>query len=263
MPVGVSPLVGCLVPTALVLVILGILAFVFYPRVPQFSVGGVSAVDGLSTLKFGMPASSKAGLGSTSGPGSALDAFSLSIDLQAAINVTNPNRFGIKVNTLYFSAVLVADQAKIQNGPSIQSALGIPDSVLGPDAKKDLIINQQTLSHPIGSGNASDVFFPPTASSRFNIVFNLNYSPSNVTGLLGDPAFSELLQGCGISSPKRKMLIKYTATTVISLLQLVGITPTFDQQVMIDCPFTDSQIASVVSSIKSMITSATSSRLPA
>eukprot|EP00842_Homolaphlyctis_polyrhiza_P006963 jgi/Hompol1/856/HPOL_004339-RA len=220
------------------LALIALLGYLFYPRTPTFSVTGFGPVNGISTLRF----DHSSGL-------TDLDHVLLTLNVLANITTTNPNRFHIRIDTLRVEAVLVADSAQIASGPTIPMSLGI--SSTDPRYNTPLVITPQTLNYYIGIGNTTNVYLPAQATTDFSVIFALQYSPRPSTGLLGDPAFAELLQGCGVSSPKRKMLIKYETTVAISLLQSFGFVPTFDSEMYIDCPFTDAQMSQIIQRIKS------------
>lgn len=99
----------------------------------------------------------------------------------------------------------------------------------------------------VGFGQIEDLYFPPFKNSTFTMNLKLLYRPDPKTGLMGDIAFSELFQACGLAgTAPRPMRVDYDANVNIDILSKVGFVPKFSDKVNINCPFSKDRINEIL-----------------
>ncbi|KAI8926066.1 hypothetical protein BC831DRAFT_458324 [Entophlyctis helioformis] len=226
---------GCFVAILIVLVIAGFLVFLFIPRPPTVQVTNISPSRGASSFQLNTPT------------GGDINTVAVMADLNILLRVTNPGRISIKIDELNIKAFLVPNMASIREVGSVASFLG-----LGNRAAPDFPAT--VAPRLMGTGTKTAITLPAGKATNVTIPFKLVFSPDKSTGVLADPVFAELLQGCGITTAKRTMRVRYDATAVIGLLKTVGYVPMISEEnLQIACPFDDATLNSVFKSIGSSL----------
>ncbi|KAJ3007867.1 UNVERIFIED_CONTAM: hypothetical protein HDU68_003310, partial [Siphonaria sp. JEL0065] len=105
----------------------------------------------------------------------------------------------------------------------------------------------------VGTSHYGSIVFPSKSTVNYTMLFLLNYTPDPKVGLLRDPTILEIANVCGITSRggnQRPMVIHYAATSVISSLKSIGFNPVLENDIRINCPFSQAQITAVIRSVQ-------------
>ena len=109
-----------------------------------------------------------------------------------------------------------------------------------------LTANSKVDPRRVGSGRIRNVYFPAGKNVSLQMNVKLLYQSENV---INDIFFGELYQGCGIQGPPRPMRVNYKADVDIGALSSIGFRPSFDDKVMINCPFSRARIDQILTSL--------------
>lgn len=217
----------CLVITGLVLVTLGVLGYLFYPRSPDMKFEGI---DLKSSNSYKLSNFDKANPNN----------FSFSMDMVMNVAVQNTNWYHIKVDSIDLQAFLMA------NGTLINEAIPSPAHALLTSSEPRVWVTSENFKSLIATGKHGPITFPQGVTVKFNIPLRIQYTPSPTLGLVNDPAFNEIVQLC-VDVPSnlsdrdlakaRKTTITYQADNSVGLLRFIGFTPTQSGSFQINCPF--------------------------
>ncbi|KAJ1338916.1 hypothetical protein BSLG_006551 [Batrachochytrium salamandrivorans] len=94
---------------------------------------------------------------------------------------------------------------------------------------------------------------PPTGQSIGLLTMAISQSPNPSTGLLRDPAFAEILQSCGVTSPRRPMHVTFTAAVQSSLFKLLRHPKPIVASLNMDCPFDAATVSAMVKNIADIL----------
>ncbi|KAJ3138194.1 hypothetical protein HK100_012875 [Physocladia obscura] len=242
----------CLGITFVVLVILGVLAYLFFPQYPQ-----VKVFSAFISSPFSFSVANEADPD--------YNTLNIKLNLTLALETTNPNRYDFKVESISLIADLDVNTTYVGNALLTTPLTGfnsLLDLVPLPANRSSSYTG--SLSPQIGTANYGAITFPAQNSVNYSMTFEFSYSPDPKLGLLLDPGVNEIASACGITdrnSKQRPLQFSYTATTVISILKNLGFNPALNGIMHFTCPFTEAQIASVVTAVEngeSIITAAQS-----
>ncbi|KAI8898829.1 hypothetical protein BC833DRAFT_588267 [Globomyces pollinis-pini] len=213
----------CLTITGVVLVILGILLFLFFPRMPVLTVNNITLPKG-GTYKMS-PIDLTADI----------ITFTFQMDLILNITLYNPNRYHMKIEDIDLNMYIMA------NASQINAAVPSPaELVLGTHNAAPVRVNKNNLKRPVGTSNYTNLYLPSFQNTTITMTLDISYSPDPKVGLLNDPAFNEILQICvfdTVLSPtdNRTTLINYDAYNRIQILPFFE--PVVSGETRINCPF--------------------------
>ncbi|KAI8908318.1 hypothetical protein EDD86DRAFT_247515 [Gorgonomyces haynaldii] len=227
-PYQKKPRYICLGVTAVLLIVLGVLGFLFFPRYPQMRVLSLNLVDGVNSfhltgLESGKPSKN----------------FTVTLDMFMTISVINTNRYYMKVEDIDLKAYIVANTTELNKGP------GAAAIVPGTSPRK--VFEDKDAKVQIGKGYRDAQYFP---SGQNN--FTVTYQPDpKILELKDDVILNEIFQSCNIIQPgNRTMTVHYLAVAPVKVLQPIGFVPTFEDDVKINCPFPQSQLTELISRLR-------------
>ncbi|KAI8895430.1 hypothetical protein BC833DRAFT_601343 [Globomyces pollinis-pini] len=228
----------CLSITAVLLLIIGVLTFLFFPRIPDIQVNSINVAPG-SSFKLTPVDLTQENIN-----------FSFEMGMIMNIGVFNPNSYHLKIDELDLNAFTLANSTFI-NEQIPSPAEGLFGRI-DPNRIKVSNANRET---PIGKGTFGTITFPPRTQTNFTMNFTVSYSPNQRLGALNDPGLNEIIQLCvqdPVISPtlNRTTIVKYIATTKIAVLSYIGYTPSLTNQLNINCPFQGKAKESFINGIK-------------
>ncbi|KAJ3253831.1 hypothetical protein HK103_007692 [Boothiomyces macroporosus] len=215
----------CLGITAVVLLALGVVLYLFFPRFPDMHVNNIQLVPG-NAFKLSPVTNVNGQLN-----------FSFQLDMVMNISVTNSNMYHLKVDAIDLNAFILANATEINSQDPSPA-----ESLLGATAPTRIYVNNSNMQQKIGNGTFGSILFPPGKTTTFLMNFTVFYSPNQQLGATNDPALNEIIQLC-VSDPNvplgqnRTTTIRYQANTPISIFTAVGYTPSIQNQLNINCPF--------------------------
>ncbi|KAJ3198281.1 hypothetical protein HDU82_001247 [Entophlyctis luteolus] len=239
----------CCAVVVVVLIVLGVIAYVYIPRYPQIKVYSINLSN----------------FGSTNTPYSFTVADSSNPDyntLRFRMNLTmnlgtyNPNPYDFDVTEIDLSALMMVNKSVITNAllTTPLSSFSTLVDLIPPPANHTTACTNPSYSPQIGTASHGAVVFPAKQTVNYTMLFLLDYSPDPNCGLLYDPTINEIASACGITSrdeSQRPMDIRYNAQSTISSLQSLGFTPTISGDIHINCPFSNTSIKAVVADVES------------
>jgi hypothetical protein len=240
----------CLSVFGVILIILGVLGFLFFPRSPEFDVISVDkASDNSYTL---------ADFDSTNP-----DKFKFSMDMIMKISVMNSNRYDIAVDNIdlkvCFKFSLTFQLFVKANASEINKAIPSPGQTVftGATETQRIWVTDQNNLQSIGTGVHPKVVFPAGKTKELIMPLKIAYSPNPKFGAVNDPALNEIIQLCVSSDPKidtdRRTVIYYEATNTIKSLSWIGFSPVLKNEAKIRCPFQGKKKPSDISVGKSRL----------
>ncbi|KAJ3270757.1 hypothetical protein HDV01_007449 [Terramyces sp. JEL0728] len=227
----------CLGITAMLLVVLGVVLFLFFPRFPDMHVNNIQLVPG-NSFKLSPVTNVNGQIN-----------FSFQLDMIMNISVSNSNMYHLKVDAIDLNAFIMANATEI-NSQNPSPA----ESLLGATAPTRIFVNNANMQQKIGNGTFGSIIFPPGKTTTFMMNFTVFYSPNQALGATNDPALNEIIQLC-VSDPNvpagqnRTTIIKYQASTPISIFTAVGYTPNIQNQLNINCPFQGQEKTKLIQTI--------------
>lgn len=212
----------CLGITFIILLLLGIVIGVFYPRLPAMQVLSVDPVD-------------KNSYELTNFDNANPNNFRFSMNMILNVSVINTNMYHLKVDKIDVATFVHANGTAINNeNPSPATAL------FGISPTSRVYVTSSNFQSQIGTGSYGTIIFPPNKNVTFSIQLKINYSPGPL-GALNDPTLNEMIQLCVQGDPNvdngRRTTIAYTAVNSVGLLKYIGYNPTMQGSIKIRCPF--------------------------
>ncbi|KAJ3105771.1 hypothetical protein HDU97_007591 [Phlyctochytrium planicorne] len=230
----------CGVITSVTLLVIIILAVVFWPQFPSIKVLSVQVANG----QIG---SSAAGVSFNFPPGSTdLNNITVKFDLRLNISCFNSNLYNLKVDLIDLNTFLVVNQTAIAKLPPPSSNPTLNKFITKVNVNPNY---QPNFSPKVGAGNRTSIQFLSRKNVTFPMTLSVEYTPDPNTGLLKDPAFAEVLNVCGVVGRSRPAKINYVSTSKVAILQKFGYTPTINDNIFIQCPVTPDEIASILSQV--------------
>ncbi|KAI9343602.1 hypothetical protein BDR26DRAFT_858394 [Obelidium mucronatum] len=230
-----------------VLIVIGVLAGIYFPRFPDTQVYDID----LTNLAGRSSAFHFSYLNDTED----LNKLVIQLNLTMHVGTYNPNLYGLTVDQIDLVARLLVNTTytadplrttSLMSYGSLVKVVGKPPVNPNPGTyfgKNDSIIGTAKTTESI--------FFPSKTLVNYTLNFELYYTPDPQLGLLLDPTVLELADGCGITSrykpPGRPMRVHYKATSTISSLKALNFAPSLESSLLIRCPFDQSQIDAVIS----------------
>ncbi|KAH9250996.1 hypothetical protein BASA81_011170 [Batrachochytrium salamandrivorans] len=211
------------------------LCFSLFPTEPTFEVASMTMPNSTASIKVQDHGTN---------PNAEL---SVSADFLTGLNISNPNRYGITLDLFSIDGLLIIDAEKVVNAPPTGQSIGLPNHGDFP------IVESRELSHSIGSGSTTNLYIPAKSTINVELLFSFNYSPNPSTGLLRDPAFAEILQSCGVTSPRRPMHVTFTAAVQSSLFKLLRHPKPIVASLNMDCPFDAATVSAMVKNIADIL----------
>lgn len=222
----------CIALTAFTVVFLCIIAFLFAPRFPRMKVLSINLSD--STRSFRL-------LGLT--PGNTKN-FTVQLDMYMNVSVLNPNYYRLKIENLDLKTYISANVSDINTVPYASQW------VAGEDPQRVFKTSDQEVLIGTGTKKAA-LDFQPGMNQTFLMNLTVIYRPDPKYELHNDVVFNEFYKSCGGNNGgHRPMTIRYRAEAPVKLLAWIGFVPTFEDSIRINCPFSQEQIAGLVSNLK-------------
>ncbi|KAI8908319.1 hypothetical protein EDD86DRAFT_180756, partial [Gorgonomyces haynaldii] len=217
-PYKKRPRIICLVTTFVVLLAIGIVGFLFFPRYPAMKVLSLNLSDGVRSFKIS---------GLENGP---TKNFTVQLDMWMLVSVVNTNRYHMKVDSIDLKAFIVANTTQLNLGGGAGNVI--------PGSSPRRVFKDSEASVLIGTGNNTSILFPVNQNVTFAMNFTVIYRPDpSIQELKDDVLLNEIFQSCNIVQPgNRTMTVHYRALAPIKLLQPIGFTPTFEDDLKINCP---------------------------
>ncbi|KAJ8323445.1 hypothetical protein QVD99_005165 [Batrachochytrium dendrobatidis] len=197
----------CLGSTFIVLLILGIIGYLYFPRNPNLQLLGIKPVRGSDHMSLG--------------EGSA----GLSVEAQflMTVAVTNINRYPMVVTNMEMSAMIV---------PNATALEGVAFAIDGP-----VLHVPNGFSKQVGSGKRNiTTQFDPHNNVTFPVTFDFKYTTNPV--LSQDLILADILQACGFLNPPttRPITIRTKTVSVVQGFDKLGYNPSFESEFKINCP---------------------------
>ncbi|KAJ3409986.1 hypothetical protein CcCBS67573_g00364 [Chytriomyces confervae] len=234
----------CIVVTLLILIALGVVAYIYIPRYPQIT---VNTIDLSSIGKSNSPYSF------TVKKEGDLNTLNFQMNLTMNLMAYNPNAYDFNVDQISLVARMMVNSSVV-NDPLQTSPLTSFASLaqmIKPPSNTDGYVG--LTNAVVGTSSHGSIVFPAKTTVNFTMVFLLSYSPDQKLGLLNDPTIKEIASACGITdrrSRSRPMRIHYDADSMIGALKPLGFVPQISNDLRINCPFSQSQISAVVTKVQ-------------
>ena len=224
-PINKRSRITCLSVLFGILVILGVLIGLFFPRFPEMKVNEINIAPARSNgeLPYSISKIDKRK--------SIID-FSFSLNMIMSVTVTNRNFYRLKMDDISIAAFMVS------NATMINSAIPAPfEGILSTTGSNRVPVTQSNFRNKIGSGSHGAITFPPDQPVTFTIPFNVKYSTNPSVTALYDPVINELIQLCiSPSTDNRTTTIEYSAMNTIKAVSWFGYKPTLSDKLKINCP---------------------------
>lgn len=234
----------CLGILAFVLVLFGVLMFLFFPRMPEFQILGIDPADKNAYSLTGFNQADPSQL-------------KFSINMVLRIAVINANMYNLKIDKIALKIMIDA------NGTTINAAAPITaQNFFGsaPTQSPRPWVTKENYRNQIGTGAVGSTFFPSKQNITFQMPLAVSYSPSASMGIY-DPTLNEIIQVCSYNFEQqntpnsgpltRKINIYYEATNDIGMLKYIGLTPTITGASKINCPFQGKELNDFMNNLKS------------
>ncbi|KAJ3329372.1 hypothetical protein HDU76_008031 [Blyttiomyces sp. JEL0837] len=216
--------------TFVVLVVLGVLGFLFWPRFPTIHVDSIMLNQTVGSFAFNIPKDGN------------LNYMNLSLSFNMIVSTFNPNRYDLHVDMIDLQANMQVNKSQIAINEK-PAGLGFGTFIGKPPTPPPGYV--PSYSPQIGSANKSTVIFRAGKNTTYQMIFNLYYKPDPNLGLLQDPVFQELCNVCGITSSPRTSKISYVAKSMVSFLKGLGYEPTVQGDLNINCPASPDQVQAI------------------
>ena len=214
----------CLAITGVILVLVGIIIYLFYPRSPEMHFVGL------------VPNGAKAYQLSNYDPSNP-ENFKFTMNMTMTVSVINTNWYHLKVDTIDVKAYILA------NGTAINEQVPSPAQAILSSSAQRVWVTSKNYKSQIATGRHGSMIFPPSKKITFEVPLLIQYSPNKELGLVNDPAFNEIIQLCvdhdasKVDATSRKTKIRYEADNSVGLLKYIGYTPRQSNDFLINCPF--------------------------
>ena len=219
----------CLVFTGMILIMIGVVIYLFYPRSPEMHFVALNPTNGGGGQKS---------YALSNYDPAAPDNFSFTMNMTMTVSVVNTNWYHLKVDEIKIKAFVLA------NGTAINKDVPSPAQALLSNSavKREWVTNSNYISQ-IATGHFGAMTFPPSENIIFDIPLLISYTPSKAYGLVNDPAFNEIIQLCvdhdssKVDAFSRKTKIRYEAENSVGIFKYIGYTPKQSSDFLINCPF--------------------------
>ncbi|ORY51511.1 hypothetical protein BCR33DRAFT_712550 [Rhizoclosmatium globosum] len=235
--------------TLVVLIIVGVLLGIYFPRMPQIKVYDID----LSNI-FGSDSPYQFTVDDPANPN--YNQMNFKMNLTMHVGTYNPNPYDMYIDKISLKAYMVVNTSVVYS-PYLTTPLisyGSLVKVIGYAPTKtdpNWYGNNNSL---VGTSSYGSIVFPAKSTVNFTMLFLLDYTPDKQLGLLSDPTVLEIASACGVTSKsntRRKMTIHYDAESVIPALQPIGFKPVLSNDLGILCPFSQIQIDTVIRNVQS------------
>ncbi|KAI9343597.1 hypothetical protein BDR26DRAFT_1006301 [Obelidium mucronatum] len=240
----------CCSSVILVLVGLSLILFFYIPRYPTTQVYTIN-LQNLSNLSTPFSFSYK----DPRKPN--FNELRLQMNLSMTVGTYNPNLYGLLVDEINLVAKLLVNESYVYDPLKTNSLIsyGALVKVVGSPPPSPLNTSYSpSNSSQIGTALYKNIYFPSKQWTNYTMIFQFDYSPDPIVGILRDPTILDLADVCGITSrytPKgRGMRIGYTATTSIAAFKALGFSPSLSNELRVSCPFRQSQITEVIQRVQ-------------
>jgi hypothetical protein len=230
-PTRTCPSIVCLLFALLLLGLCVGLGYMYFPRTPEMRVLAIDPVAGIKSfvltgLEHGLTRN-----------------FTVQMDMQMTISVINTNRYDVYVDSIDMNAMVQANISQINTGPGASAVVG------GTGIKR--VFTSNDASVPIGSGTHLGLTFPAGKNVTFKMGLSVVYTPDQSVQLRDDVMLNEIFQVCNVVEPgNRTMTVHYTATAPVELLKPIGVVPTFDNVLSINCPFSSEALTTLIRQLR-------------
>ncbi|KAJ3357386.1 hypothetical protein HDU83_007317 [Entophlyctis luteolus] len=229
----------CIGVVLVVLIVLGVLIGIYFPRYPEIKV-----YDAVISSPFSF---------SVATPND-YNTINLRVNLTMDIGTYNPNRYNLDILSINLVALLAVNTSVIYNTLYTTPLTSFSTLVNLIPVPADASQYTASTTPQVGTASYGAIRYPTLANVNYTMIFEFNYSPDQHVGLLKDPGVNEIASACGITSrtgSQRPLVFTYTANTRINKLESIGINPSIGGQISFICPFSESQITSVVNAVES------------
>jgi hypothetical protein len=220
----------CLASVATILVLLGILIGVFFPKTPEFEILNISPADSNAYTFSGFDAADPSKL-----------AFSMQMVLTIAVN--NQNSYDFKVDGIKLAVMIDANGTEINNSSPVTAANFFGSA---PQQKPRPYITKANYRNQIASGKQGFSLFPANKKINITMPLQVDFKPDASMGVF-DPVLNEIIQVCAHNHENqntpnagpltRNIKIYYKAENSIGILRYIGMTPTIEGTSKINCKF--------------------------
>jgi hypothetical protein len=229
----------CIGSVSLVVLILGIVGFIFFPRFPEMRVQSINVAPGNSFSLTPVDLTKED-----------LD-FRFELAMNMNISVRNNNMYHLKIEAIDLTAFVMA------NASQLNAVVPFPAETLFSRVLDTRVrITEQNRKQRIGTGNRKEpIVFPPGQEIFFQMQFLVSYSPNKEFKAVNDPALNEIIQLC-VAPPilppgqNRTTQIRYEAQTDIAALRWLPFKPGTSGDININCPFQGAARDAFISAIK-------------
>jgi hypothetical protein len=194
------------VVTLLIIGIIGIILWIFWPSAPQFRVVSLVNFPGLQpVLVVAQDRSS----------------FRLQYALNLTVEVTNGNKYDIKTDQILMNAYISPNMIELAKNK-------LPGSTL----------TGRVDDHLVGTAKVENVRFSGNSNKIFFAKLNVDFIPDPDLGMLNDPAIGEILRVCSPEGKKNKAMMKiiYQVDVKIGIFTRFGFTPKILNEASVTCP---------------------------
>ncbi|KAJ3409987.1 hypothetical protein CcCBS67573_g00365 [Chytriomyces confervae] len=243
----------CASIAAIVVIVLGILAYFFAPRFPEIKVININ-LQNFDSGAFTF---------STPNNNGNLHEMRIGLNLTMDVSTYNPNMYGLNVERIDLTALMMVNLTYVydpRKTSALASAFPMLASTVAKTGSPPLASQKQSGYYPsnssqIGTSLVSGIFFPSKTWINYTMIFALDYTPDPYVGVLKDPTVMEIADACGITSryspPGRPMKIHYDARTTIPVLKPIGYAPSVTNDISIACPIQQAQIEQIINAVQS------------
>ncbi|KAJ3204019.1 hypothetical protein HDU82_006136 [Entophlyctis luteolus] len=228
----------CIGVVLVVLIALGVVIGIYFPRYPEIKV-----YDAVISTPFSFSVATA----------NDYNTINLRVNLTMDIGTYNPNRYNLDILSINLVALLAVNTSTIYNTLLTTPLTSFSTLVNLIPVPANASLYTASTTPQVGTAAYGSIRYPSMASVNYTMIFQFNYSPDQNVGLLKDPGVNEIASACGITSrtgSQRPLVFTYTANTRINKLESIGINPSIGGQISFVCPFTESQISSVVSAVE-------------
>lgn len=209
----------CLGVTFLVLLVLGIVIGLFYPRLPNFQVLSINPVSANSYQLSNFDKTNP-------------NSFKFTMSMVMNVSVVNTNAYHLKIDKMDLTTFVNA------NGTAINNANPSPAAALFGIQGNRVYVTSSNYQNQIGTGSFGSIIFPSNVNTTFTMNLNINYTPGPL-GALNDPTLNEMIQLCveSVGDSPRRATIAYSVVNSVGILKYIGYNPTIQGSIKIRCPF--------------------------
>jgi hypothetical protein len=229
----------CMGSTTIIFLIIGIIGFLFYPRMPEMRIQSITVAPGNSFSLTPVDLTKED-----------ID-FKFEMGMIMNISVKNNNLYQLRIESIDLSAFVMA------NATLLNRAIPFPAETLFSRILENRVrITEQNQKYQIGTGGRKvPIVFPSGREVLFQMLLFISYTPNKQFKTVNDPTLNEIIQLC-IAPPvlpqgqNRTTQIRYEAQSDIAALRWLPFRFTTSGDVNINCPFQGAARDNFISALK-------------